>query len=273
MHVKWDRRINLNTDQAYDLLKNAGVPDDICIQTVKRWLRERKIKYNGKVGLQNTGYILEDTDQAIHLLKDAGVDANIGMEAVQRWLHEGKIHKVGSKDQIKEYLSNETNSQRILNRSSEQDKTICELIAKIKLQDDHIKGLEELHKASVKALIHQREKLHKEIINLENEKNELQKETRKVLKDNIELRKELLNLRKELSKVGKRNFEKKQTVPPSNTLDYRQKLGLSKTAGQKEVLAGFKKLLKITHPDHGGNATVFHYVKTDYDHFKNGMKG
>ncbi len=44
-------------------------------------------------------------------------------------------------------------------------------------------------------------------------------------------------------------------------------------ASNKEVLAEYKGLLKITHPDHGGNAKVFHYIKTDYDNFRNSIKG
>lgn len=263
----------VNTDQAFDFLKNAGVPDDVSIQTVRRWLRERKIKYEGKTVLQNTEYILENTDQAIDLLKDAGVAPNIGVQAVQRWLLEGKIQKVGNGEPIAEYVSKEPNSQRLLNGSAYQEKTIRDLKLKIKVQEDHIKGLEDLHKKSVNALIQQREKLKKEFARLENDKNELQNEARRVLKDNIELRTELLKLKEELSKQGKRESENNQIAPSSKTIDYRQKLGLSKTAGQKEVLAGFKKLLKITHPDHGGNAAAFHFVKTDYDHFKSSIKG
>ena len=144
----------------------------------------------------------------------------------------------------------------------------------MKAQDEHIKGIEDLHQNSIKMLIQQRDKLNKELASVENEKSDLQSETRKVLKENIDLRNELLKLKEELSKGNKSEPEKTQESPfPSKTQDYRQKLGLSKTAGVKEVLAGYKKLLKITHPDHGGNATAFHYIKTDYDHFRNRMKG
>ena len=51
-------------------------------------------------------------------------------------------------------------------------------------------------------------------------------------------------------------------------MNYRQKLGLSKTASDKEVLAGYKNLLKASHPDHGGNAAIFQYIKTEYDSFR-----
>lgn len=259
----------MNTDQAFDFLKAAGVSDDICVETVRRWLRERKIKYEAKGAFQQTDYILQDTDQAINLLNDAGVAASMGIQVVQRWLYEGKIQKVGNGNQLTEYISNVKNPKHLIKPPSEQDKLIRELKAKVKVQDDHIKELEELHKSSVKTIIQQRNKLQKEILNLELEKNELQKETRKVLKENIELRSELLYLKDKLSKQGKRVPEKAQVFTTNQSLDYRQKLGLSKTASEKEILTRYKKLLKMTHPDHGGNAVVFHYVKTDYDHYKN----
>ncbi len=255
----------MNTDQAYDLLKNAGVSEDIGIQTVRRWLREKKINYEGTVH-QDTGYILEDTDQALHLLKDAGVAASTGILIVRRWLREGKIQNVGNGNKVIEYISNETNNH------SEQDKTIRELKAKLKLQDEQLKGLEELHKNSINTLIQQRDKLNKEINILENEKSELQRETRKVLKDNLELRKELLKAKEELSKGDKREPVKTQIDSPAITDNYRQKLGLSKTASPKEIITVYKKLLKITHPDHGGNAIAFQYIKMDYDYFKNSIK-
>ena len=262
----------MNTDQAFDFLKAAGVSDDICVETVRRWLRERKIKYQGKSAFQPTDYILQDTDQAINLLNDAGVAASMGIQVVQRWLYEGKIQKVGNGNQLTEYLSNVKNPKHLITPPSEQDKLIRELKARVKVQDDHIKELEDLHKSSVKTIIQQRNKLQKEILNLELEKNELQKEMRKVLKENIEMRSELLYLKEKLSKQGKRVPDRTQTTPPAQRLDFRQKLGLSKTASEKEVLTRYKKLLKITHPDQGGNAVVFHYVKTDYDQFKNSLQ-
>ncbi|WP_066368492.1 hypothetical protein [Neobacillus fumarioli] len=263
----------MDTDQAFDLLKAAEVPEEICIQTVRRWLKERKIIYSGKVRFVKTGYILEDTDQAIDLLKDAGVDAAKGIKAIQRWLYEGKIQKIGSRNQITEYIEDEKNTKLFLNKSSDQDKLIRDLKGRIKMQDEQLKELEELHKSTVTALNQQKEKLQKEIRKLETENGALQKETKRLLSDNIGLRKQLLKLQEELSKGGKRDAEITQRAPISATLDYQQKLGLSKTAGQKDILAAFKKLLKTTHPDHGGSPAVFHYVKTEYDHFKNSLKG
>jgi predicted site-specific integrase-resolvase len=263
-------RMSVNTEQAFALLKSAGVSEDISIQTVRRWLREKKINYEGR-GNQKSGYILDDTDQAYHLLKDAGVAASIGIPIVRRWLREGKIQDVGSENSKTEYITNEMTSKQFLNNPTEQDKMIRQLKVKIKAQEEQIKGLEELHQNSIKTLVLQREKLNKEIAILQNEKNNLQSEAWGVLKENIDLRNELLKLKEELYK-GTKSEPEKQDNPPI-TQDFRQKLGLSKSASHKEILAGYKRLLKITHPDQGGNARAFHYIKTDFDFYRNSLKG
>ncbi|MCM3766015.1 hypothetical protein [Neobacillus niacini] len=259
----------MNTDQAFDLLKNAGFSEEQSIETVRRWMRERKISYVGKAAQWETVYILEDTDQAIELLKDAGVSASIGIPLVKRWYLEGKIQKVGNGYQLSNYI---TRQHLFENRPIKQDKSLHDIKEKIKAQDKQLQGLEELHKTSVRALIEQRNNLKRELAVLKKEKSEWTKESEKVLKENLELRKVLLKLKEERSRQGKRVEEPAEAPPVSYPSDYRQKLGLSKKAGQKEVLTGFKKLLKLTHPDHGGSAAAFHYIKTDYDQYKNSLK-
>jgi arsenate reductase-like glutaredoxin family protein len=258
----------VNTDQAFDFLKDAGVTEDISIQTVRRWLREKKITFEGR-GSRKTGYILEDTNEALNLLKDAGVSETIGMQIVQRYLHEGKIHKLGTS----EYIPNET-SKRFLNHTPiDADKIIRQLKGKIKAQEEHLKEFEKLHQTSVNTLIQQRNKLRNEMVSLENEKSELQRENKKILKENIDLRNELLKLKDFVSNGTEKEADKTEApplAPISN--NYRQKLGLPQTANYKTVLAGYKKLLKITHPDHGGSPAAFHYVKTDFDYFRNSLK-
>lgn len=257
----------VNTEQAFKILKDAGVTEDVSIDTVRRWLRERKITYEG-TGHLSTGYVLEDTDQAINMLKDAGVTESTGIQIVQRWLREGKIQNIGTRKRKTESLPTESNPKWFLNNPGEQDKIIRQLQVRIKAQDEHIKGIEKLHQDSINALIQQRNKLKKEIINQELEFSELQRETKNLLKENISLHNELIKLKEELSKGNKSEAEKTETPLPSKPNDYRQKLGLSKKANSQEMLSGFKKLLKLTHPDHGGNAAAFHYIKVDYDHFR-----
>lgn len=268
VHISKERRIIVNTEQAFKILKDAGVTEDVSIDTVRRWLRERKITYEGGTGHLSTGYILEDTDQAINMLKDAGVTESISIQIVQRWLREGKIQNMGTRKRKMESLQNEPNPKWFLNNPGEQDRIIRQLQVRIKAQDEHIKGIEKLHQDSINALIQQRNKLKKDFINQEHEVSELQRETKKLLKENINLHNELIKLKEELSKGNKSEAEKTEAPPPSKPNDYRQKLGLSKTANSKEVLSGFKRLLKLTHPDHGGNAAAFHYIKVDYDNFR-----
>jgi regulator of replication initiation timing len=255
----------VNTDQAFDFLREAGVTEDICIQTVRRWLRERKINYQGS-SFQRAGYILGDTDEAFELLKDAGVSESIGIQMVRRWLREGKIENVGNGDRFTEFLSHDSTPKPSFGKG--QDKIIQQLKVKLKAQDEQIIGMEKIHQTSIHTLIQQRNKLKKEMIQLENDKSELQKETKKLLKENIDLRNELLKLKEELSKGNKTNREENQDSVPLTPKDHRQKLGLSRTASEKEVLTGYKKLLKVTHPDHGGHAAAFHYIKTDFDDYR-----
>lgn len=260
----------MNTDQAFELLKDAGVAEDVGILTVRRWLLERKVKYS-PAKRREAGYILDDTDQAINLLMDAGVASSKGMEIVKRWLREGRIQNVGEGKQLSEYISSEQDAKQYSTNLSNQERVIRKLKAKLKAQDEQIKGLEELHENSVHRLLQQKENYKNELVQLENEKRKFQRETSSLTKENIQLRKELLRLKEELYKGHKSEPEK--TAPrPSKSHDYRQKLGLSKTASSKEIVAGYKKLLKITHPDSGGNEAAFHYIKSDYDQFRNNMK-
>lgn len=262
----------LNTDQAFELLIEAGVTEDNSIQTVRRWFRERKITYKGSG--QDTGYILNNTDQAFHLLKDAGVADSTAVQIVRRMLREGQIEKVGSGIQKPTYPLKESASKPLTNRPSDLDMMIRQLKVKLKAQDEHIKGIEHLHQTSIARLIQQIDILKKDLMKLEKEKSEFQMETKKLLKENIDLTNELLKIKGELFKGKQKDpeFEEKVHTPsPSHTIDYRQKLGLSKMASDKEVLTRYKKLLKITHPDHGGNASAFHFIKTDYDQFRHSI--
>ena len=258
----------MNTDQAFELLRDAGVTEDICINVVRRWLRERKINYEGNVQ-QKSGYILENTKQAINMLSDAGVAESIGNQVVQRWLMEGKIQTEGIRKRVTEYIPDESASKRYLNEHTEKDKIIRQLKVTIKAQNEQIKEIEQLYKTSTNTIIKQRDKLNKEIVNLENEKSQLQREANNLLKENIQLRNQLIKLKDELLSGNKKDPDKAHATLPPKVNDYYQKLGLSKTASHKEVLTGYKKLLKVTHPDHGGHASAFHYIKTEYDNFRN----
>ncbi|MFD6441562.1 hypothetical protein ACFWDG_17525, partial [Peribacillus sp. NPDC060186] len=198
----------MNTDQAFDLLKDAGVTESISIQTVRRWLREGKIKYEGGNKNRNTGYIIDDTDQAFELLKDAGITESISIQTVSRWLREGKIKYEGNGNSKNGYIIDDTASMLSINDRIDQnkDEIIHRLKLKIQAQDKHIEGIEELHETSKKILIQQRDMFKKEVVLLKNEKSKLQNETKDLLKENIELRNELIKVKENKSDNYNFNF-------------------------------------------------------------------
>ena len=262
----------MNTDQAFNLLMDAGVPESNSIQTVRRWLREGKIKYEGNSN-RRTEYIIDDTDYVIGLLRDAGVAEGIGIQTVTHWLREGKIKYDGTRNRKTGYMIDETASKLLTNDSTDQnkDEIIRQLKLKIKAQDEHIEVIEELHESASKILTLQRDKLNQELIFLQNEKSRLKNETIDLLKENIELRDKLIKLKEKRSTENIGDNDNFHSTTQSE--NYRRKLGLSKMASNKEVLAGYKDLLKIAHPDRGGNAKTFHYIKTDYEKFRNSING
>ena len=259
----------MNTDQAFDLLKDAGVLESISIQTVRRWLREDKIKYEGGNGSKKTGYIIDDLDQVFDLLRDAGVTESISVQTVRRWLREGKIkYKEVNGSRKTEYIIDETASKLLINDRIDQnmDGIIHHLKSKIHAQNKYIEGIEELHENAKKGIIQQRDKLKKEVITLKNVASKLENDAEDLLKQNIELRNDLRRL-----KDTKRDNYNFTSITQSN--NYSEKFGFSKMASDKEVLTEYKGLLRITHPDHGGNAKLFHYIRTDYENFKKSIKG
>ncbi|MGM7719339.1 hypothetical protein [Metabacillus sp. Hm71] len=203
-----------------------------------------------------------NTDQAFTLLKEAGITDNI--ETFKRWLREGRIKATG-------FTVDDKALMRFMKEQTKLDKdeVIRQLKIKIKAKDEEIKGIEELHASSTRILIQQRDKLYNEIGLLQIERNHLKKETINLLKENIELRDELIALKEKFH-----NGEKDGDATHSTSMlsDFRQKLSLSKKADEKEIFTAFKELLKIAHPDHGGNEKIFHYIKQEYDQFRNWTK-
>ena len=203
-------------------------------------------------------------DQAFDVLMEAGITNN--PETFKHWIREGKIKAIG-------FTIDDQELKRFMNEYTrlDKDKVIQQLKLKIKERDQYIEGIEELHKTSTRELIKQRNSLNRDVVILKNEQNQLRKETMELLRENIELHNRLKE-----SKETRVNGNKSDDplFHPTSPLDHdRQKLGLSKKASPSEMLTRFKELLKIAHPDKGGNAKLFHYLKTDYDHFRKRFKG
>ncbi|MBO1510640.1 hypothetical protein [Metabacillus bambusae] len=213
-----------------------------------------------------------NTDQAFYMLKEAGLSDSRSIKTVRRWLHEGKVKYDGTGSRNPESISifdNATSSLVKERTDQDKDEIIRYLKLKIKEKDVYIEGVEELHKSATKVLSHQRDMLTNEIIHLKNEKRKLHSETMDLLKENIQLREELIKLKEE-GFTGKNSENDKVYNTVQN--DLLQKFGLSKMANSNDVLSAYKELLKLTHPDHGGNTKLFHYIKTDYDNFRNSIK-
>ncbi len=57
----------------------------------------------------------------------------------------------------------------------------------------------------------------------------------------------------------------------SPEINYREKLGLSSTATNEDIKREYKKLIKILHPDKGGNAKMFQNIKEEFDEFRSSI--
>jgi hypothetical protein len=312
----------LNTDQAFNLLKEIGITNSP--ETFRHWLREGKIKATGftideqslklfideylypdkneNETIQELTLKIKTKDQYIERIEELHKSSTQELIKQRDQLNKEMVilkneHtyvdkdeiirqlrlKIKTKDQYIEEMKelHESSTQELIKQRDQlnkeiiilknehtypdKDETIQQLKLKIKAQDQYIQGIEELHKSSTKEFIKQRDQLNKEMAILKNEQNKLRKETMDLLRENIELRNRLLEL--------KENKRDDPHSPPTSPLDhYSRKLGLSKTASNKEVLTGFKALLKVSHPDQGGDAKLFQYLKTDYDHFRKNIK-
>lgn len=69
--------MNINTDQAYEMLKGAGVTDSI--QTVRRWLREGKIKAN-RTQNRKVGFEIDKRDLQRFINERTGMDKDISIK-------------------------------------------------------------------------------------------------------------------------------------------------------------------------------------------------
>jgi translation elongation factor EF-Ts len=167
-----------------------------------------------------------NTYQAFDLLKEAGITDSI--QTVRRWLREGKIKSTSTENRKSGFLIDVNDLKRFIN---ERTGTNTDEVNKLKKEI-------ELLKAENKALEHAF-KTYKKI-------NERPKEDKSKLFDDI--------------------MEKFMLT--ETNVDYRQKYGLSPTSSNDDVKKELKNLLKILHPDKGGNAKLFQEVKQDYDDFR-----
>lgn len=186
-----------------------------------------------------------NTEQAFDKLKEAGVTDSI--QTVRRWLRDGVIKATRSENRKAGYIIDQEALKEFINERTGRDK------------DEQIKELEkEVNR--LKAMIQKKER------------GNMSKENRRLQLEVDELRSENLNLKMKLSMstIEKSNMD--TSYSSFQSIDYNKKLGLSDTATNEEVLAKFKELIMACHPDKGGDAKTFQYIKADYDNFRNSIK-
>ena len=204
------------------------------------------------------------SDQAFALLKEAGITDNV--DTYRSWVREGRIKSIGlsiDDRSLEQFIKDYKNPNK--------DVIIKQLKAKIHSQNNHIIGIEQLHENPTHTFFKQREQLIKEILTLKKENQKLQKESMELLKENIALHDQLIKLKDNAFMHNEQNSVSSETTS-STTNTNKQKLGLSKMASNQEILSAYKELLKFAHPDHGGNAKLFQYIKADFDQIRKNSK-
>ncbi|WP_338472246.1 hypothetical protein R4Z10_05740 [Niallia sp. XMNu-256] len=198
------------------------------------------------------------SDKAFALLQEAGITDNI--DTFRKWVSEGRIKSIGG------IFIDDHSLEKFIKDFKNPDKDIIinQLKAKIHMQNNHITGIEALHESTTQHYFKQKEQLNKEILLLKRENQKLQQEIIDLLKENISLRDRII-------KLGESNHTQKSD-PTSLSIEEKQKLGLSKIASNQEVLSTYKELLRLSHPDRGGNAKLFQYIKADYDLIRKKIK-
>ena len=203
-------------------------------------------------------------DKAFSLLKEAGITDNV--DVFREWVREGRIKSIG-------LTIDDHSLVRFMKdyKNPDKDLMIRQLKAKIHAQNNQIIGIENLHESTIQTSSRQREQLKKEVLFLKKENQRLQQESMDLLKENIALRDRIIKLKENASSPNQQNSRSLESPSPLQV--DKQKLGLSKMASNQEILSAYKELLKLSHPDRGGNAKLFQYIKADFDRIRKRFRG
>lgn len=155
------------------------------------------------------------------------------VQTLRRWLREGKIQSQ-FKSKKEGYEIDEVDLNRFIDERTGRDK-----VKKIKSLETKL--------------------AQKERNKLTQDNHKLQMEVDKLRSDNLHLKFKLLS------------------KPETETVivyksDHRSILGLDDTATDEEVRSTYRKLIKLLHPDKGGDSKLFQKFKEDYDNFQNSIK-
>lgn len=324
----------MTVEQALEKLKAEGVTDSI--QTVRRWLREGKIKAH-RTDNRKAGYIVDTEDLNRFINERTGRDKVAEINNLKSKLnnyirqynqlaeayeqldkdntellkqhHREKDKWINDDEYTNEFVSVFYNLIEPIRRKVMSDSIpldIAYLIAShfdIEEQQEvnlliwweneqkhfkkHIAFFSNFVKAGAKLTHIERymgmirkydllhflkidhvnwDNMHSILINCATEERDINEEL-----DTIEKR------FKEYKEQSEREYNKWYNSASSGTsslsvdVNYREKLGLSSTATNDEIKSEYKKLIKILHPDKGGNAKMFQTIKEEYDQFRSSI--
>lgn len=233
--------MNINTDQAFEKLKEAGVTGSI--QTVRRWLRNGKIKASRSEN-RKAGFEIDEGDLKRFINERTGMDKDERIKYLEE-----KYKQLNDQYQpmYEDWLKVLKENRELKQSKVENEK----LKRKIELLRDENKALENAYKTV------------REINDRLTKENESKNNS---FFDNFERLKQRAKANADYWQSH--NFDFNLFMQPQKKQNYRENLGLSSNCSDEELKKEFKKLLKILHPDTGGNAKLFQQMKADYDAFR-----
>ncbi|WP_186578066.1 hypothetical protein [Aquibacillus kalidii] len=309
----------MNTNEAFEKLKEAGVTDNI--QTVRRWLREGEIKAT-RSEYRKAGFDISYSSLISFIDKRTGMYKEIENKELSKSIDE--IYEQNSELEIKIWKLEKENKElkekvpdyeddfsKRVNRLSKNlhpcfkeleyqlDLDIAEWLSlfsinvqnKIRDIDLSYRNCKQIRERSsfydllinysaitgkqMNRYIELTVSLEGRLFNTNKEiDNQLVKGSTKDEIDSLldQLEELIIERKNEGSKQSNYDWSKLFSNIAQNNINYREKLGLSSNVTDSEVKKEFKRVLKILHPDHGGNAKLFQEYKTMYDDFRKKLK-
>jgi hypothetical protein len=308
----------MTVEQALKRLKDAGVTDSI--QTVRRWLREGKIKAH-RTENRKAGFVVDVEDLNRFIDERTGRDKDIEIEQLRNEINILKkqrdlylyfvnntvtfeeTRKPKQRDQSQFDLGEDNFSRKIkrllfklndkLKEKVANHQISLDLAYSIAALDDYVQGKFEDIEFTYEVmkifqdnltfinLIAKNKNLTvnqlEQYISIKLQKPKLlfqveHKYTEKIAEANST--KEIDEILAEFECVNENEGYKNpfedlyKQLENQNRVNYKEKLGLPSTATNDDIKKEYKKLIKILHPDKGGNAKMLQNIKEEYDTFR-----
>jgi|SRR5699024_2470275 len=215
-----------------------------------------------------------NTEEAFNQLKSADITNSI--QTLRRWLREGTIKAERSENRKVGFNIDEKDLQRFINERTGRgkDEEIKLLRKKVKNLEKDIYRIEDSHEEDLKILYKQRKENKEEFDRKLEFRNDLVKSQRKTIESQRTmidmLKEEIDELKKNTnSKFNSDSFNFNNLYNSFDTLTpYKKKLGMSPNTTKADVKNKLREVMSNAHPDRGGNAKVFQYLKAEYDSFR-----